>query len=265
MNCSVPIKNYAVNFSSGTGGTLSGTASQTVNHGSSAASVTATPDDGYHFVNWTEGDSVVSTSATFGPASITAAHSYTANFRNYYIMTPSASGGGDLTPSAQNIAPSMTQVFTITPNAHYHIVSASGCGGSFNTTTGTVITAAAGPATGDCTVSATFALDTFAITTQVLSGSGSVFCPVSAGYATSPDCTFSSPGYHLTALTDNGINVLGNVSGSSYTISNITAPHAIAVTFIPNSYVVTSSAGTGGSISPVGIQTVTNATLPDLL
>ncbi len=43
---------YTVNFSAGTNGRLTGTLTQTVNHGSATSRVTAVPDEGYRFAGW---------------------------------------------------------------------------------------------------------------------------------------------------------------------------------------------------------------------
>lgn len=80
VNCSATIQTYAVSFNSGGNGTLTGTASQTVNHGSNAETVTAVPNTGYHFVNWTEDATVVGTTTELTISNVTATHSYTANF-----------------------------------------------------------------------------------------------------------------------------------------------------------------------------------------
>ena len=71
---------YTVTFISGGNGTLTGTTSQTVVEGGNTTSVTAIPAGGYHFVNWTEGATVVAVTAALSISNVTAAHSYTANF-----------------------------------------------------------------------------------------------------------------------------------------------------------------------------------------
>jgi hypothetical protein len=49
------INQYAVNYTAGTNGTLTGSASQTIDHGSNASTVTAVPNTGYSFVSWSDG------------------------------------------------------------------------------------------------------------------------------------------------------------------------------------------------------------------
>lgn len=57
------INSYTVRFLAGNKGTLSGNASQTINHGGSTTAVTALPAAGYHFVNWTGDNGFVTTTA----------------------------------------------------------------------------------------------------------------------------------------------------------------------------------------------------------
>jgi len=45
---------YTLAYSAGTGGTISGTSPQTINEGSDGEAVTAIPNEGYHFVNWSD-------------------------------------------------------------------------------------------------------------------------------------------------------------------------------------------------------------------
>ena len=46
---------YTLTYQAGANGTLSGSSSQTVFSGSSGTAITAVPDAGYHFVNWSDG------------------------------------------------------------------------------------------------------------------------------------------------------------------------------------------------------------------
>ncbi|MDI4644252.1 S-layer homology domain-containing protein [Cohnella hashimotonis] len=69
-------KSYAVTYAAGAHGSISGDANQSVAHGESSTSVTAIADDGYQFVDWSDGNP----QATRSDANITAALSVTANF-----------------------------------------------------------------------------------------------------------------------------------------------------------------------------------------
>ena len=61
-------------------------------------------------------------------------------------------------------------------------------------------------------------------------------------------------GYKISNVTVDGTSV-GAVA--TYTFSNVTANHAISATFTAITYTITASAGTGGSISPLGAVSVT--------
>ena len=75
------IDTFAVTFTAGTNGSLTGTASQTINYAASATAVTAVPATGYHFVNWTgTGGFVTSTTNPLTVANVTADHSIAGTF-----------------------------------------------------------------------------------------------------------------------------------------------------------------------------------------
>jgi hypothetical protein len=54
-----------------------------------------------------------------------------------------------------------------------------------------------------------------------------------------------SIGYHLTILTDNGLDVTASVDNGTYTIMNVTADHTVVAAFAINTYSVTALV-TGG-------------------
>lgn len=94
----INIKKYTVSATAGTGGSVSINASgTTVTSGSeveenTSLTFTATPNDGYEFVNWTDAsnNSVISTKATY-TTTVTAAISLTANFKTKTPVTPTKS------------------------------------------------------------------------------------------------------------------------------------------------------------------------------
>lgn len=92
----INIKKYKVSATAGKGGSVSivNASGTTVNSGSeveenSSLTFTATPNDGYEFVNWTDAsnNSVISTEATY-TTTVTAAISLTANFKAKTPVTP---------------------------------------------------------------------------------------------------------------------------------------------------------------------------------
>ncbi|MBN2087958.1 S-layer homology domain-containing protein, partial [Candidatus Peregrinibacteria bacterium] len=78
---------YTLNYSTGGDGVLSGGTFQTVVHGGSGASVTATPNSGYKFIRWSDGitDNPRTDTNVFADLSVSAVFDY---------ITPPGSGGG---------------------------------------------------------------------------------------------------------------------------------------------------------------------------
>jgi hypothetical protein len=126
------IDTFAVNFVSGANGSLTGTASQTLNYSASATAVTAVPNTGYHFVNWTEGASVVGTTATLTISNVTTARTITANFAiNSYTVSFTSGGNGTLTGTTSqtiNYGGTSAEV-TAVPATDYHFVNWTGDNG----------------------------------------------------------------------------------------------------------------------------------------
>ena len=88
------VKKYKVSATAGTGGSVSiANAGTTVNSGSeveenTSLTFTATPNEGYEFVNWTDASNmIVSANATY-TTTVTAAISLTANFKAKTPVTP---------------------------------------------------------------------------------------------------------------------------------------------------------------------------------
>ncbi|AKU90127.1 InlB B-repeat-containing protein [Vulgatibacter incomptus] len=107
---------------------------------------------------------------------------------------------------------------------------------------------------GGTTVQANFS---YVITSGITGGNGTISCttPVAPG-ATSTCSLTPNAGYGLGTLTDNGSDVLSSVSGGSYEISNVQAPHDVVATFKPaKTLTVTKDAGISGNVtsSPAGI------------
>ena len=100
-------------------------------------------------------------------------------------------------------------------------------------------------------ISASFAIDTYTITASAGShGSISPSGAVSVNYGASQAFTISpTTGYHVSDVQVDG-NSIGAVS--AYTFSNVTTAHAITAAFEADGFLITSSAGTGGTISPSG-------------
>ena len=94
------------------------------------------------------------------------------------------------------------------------------------------------------------------ITITATAGTGGTMLPLgTVSVASGGNQTFTitpNAGYTVSALTVDGAPV---TAGTSYTFTNVTATHSIAATFA-STYVITSTAGTGGTISPLGTVSV---------
>ena len=88
------INTYTLNYAAGANGSLTGNASQTVNYGASGTAVTAVPDVGYHFVDWSDDLDGQSAHGHERDGQV----SVTANFAiNTYTLTYTAGTHGTLT------------------------------------------------------------------------------------------------------------------------------------------------------------------------
>jgi uncharacterized protein (TIGR02145 family) len=63
-------------------------------------------------------------------------------------------------------------------------------------------------------------------------------------------------GYHVATVLVDGLNNPGAVASGSYTFNNVNADHIIHVTYAINTYTITASAGSGGTMTPLGTVTV---------
>jgi hypothetical protein len=165
-----------------------------------------------------------------------------------YTITATAGTGGSISPSGSvSVAQGGSQTFSIAANTGYQISSVTVDGvsqGAISSYTFSNVTAAH-------TISATFAVRTYAITASA--GTGGSISPtgsVSVNHGANQTFTITpNTGYSIASVTVDGVSQ-GAIG--SYTFSNVTAAHTISATFAVRTYTITASAGTGGSISPTG-------------
>ena len=238
---------FTVTGSAGTNGTVT-PASQIVAQGA-AAILTVTPGTGYSAsVGGTCGGSLSGTTYTTSP--VTSACSVSATFTlNTYTVAPSAGANGTLSPGTpQTVSHGSTTSFTVNPAAGYSIGAVNGCAG---TLTGNVYTT--GAITGNCTVSATFNQITFTVTSSA--GTHGTITPASQTIVQGATAALTvAPEAGYTAAI--GGTCGGTLSGVNYTTAAVTANCTVTATFTLNTYTVTPSAGSNGSISPSTPQTV---------
>ncbi|HPT08410.1 MAG TPA: FISUMP domain-containing protein [bacterium] len=237
------INTYTLNYTAGIGGTISGNANQTVNHGGSGTNVKAIPNSGYRFVSWTDGN----TSATRTDLNITSDKSVTANFTRTYTLTYTAGTGGTLSGQTNQTVNSGGSGTTVTaiPNSGYRFVSWSDGVNSASRTDTNI--------TSDKNINATFAPYTYTVTyaageNGVLRQSGST-TPVSdytqtVNYGGSTDLSFEAVPYsgYIFSEWDDGR------TDNPRSDSNVTSNIDVKANF-KKVYTLTYTAGTGGTIS----------------
>ncbi|MCX7086850.1 MAG: DUF1566 domain-containing protein, partial [Methylococcales bacterium] len=76
VSASFAINSYSLAYTAGSNGSLTGSASQTVNHGVSGTAVTAVPASGYHFVSWSDSVSTASRTDSNVTGNITVSASF---------------------------------------------------------------------------------------------------------------------------------------------------------------------------------------------
>ena len=204
--------------------------------------------------------------------------------RNVNVMPQSTlsgavgSGSGTIV-CASPVVYGNTTACTINAGANYHITSVltgANCGDATNNYSYTAGTGAAGTTTinpfttgavtGDCTVTADFAIDTYTVDVSV-TGTGTATpspATVNAGNSTNVD-TNAGPGYHIVSISGCGgttytpVYTTGNgVSSDTYATGALTGSNTIAghctvtAAFAINVYTVVATApgaGSGGAVS----------------
>jgi len=247
---------YAITASAGTGGSISPSGSVSVNQGGNQA-FTITPNSGYRISDVTVDGASVGAVTSYTFSNVTAVHTIQTSFSPItYTIASSAGSGGSISPAGSvSVSHGASQTFNITPNTGSLIANVTVDGvsqGAISSYTFTAVTA-------NHTISASFAINTHAITASA--GTGGRISPsgsVSVNHGASQSFTITpNTGYRITDVKVDNISV-GAVT--SYTFSNVTAAHTIQASFSIVTYTITASAGTGGRISPSGSVSVNRGT-----
>ena len=210
---------------------------------------TVTPDATYTAtVTGTCGGTLEGT--TFTTLPVTEDCTVTANFsQNNHTVSAFAGANGSISPATKLVAEGATVSLTVTPAMGYNIASVSGtCGGTLS---GETFTTA--PVTADCTVDATFAIQTRTVTATATGGNGSVTPATSTvDYGGNLTLTISpAANYHLATLTDNGNDVTGSVVNGTYNVTGVTENKSVIATFAIDTRTVTATvSGGNGAITP---------------
>ncbi len=246
---SVPTYTITATANPAEGGTITGTGNYQEGEN---CTLTATPNTGYHFVNWTKNDNVVSVDASYSFVVGTEDEAFVANFEiNSYQITatanPTASGTITGTGTYNHFD---TCTLTATPNAGYHFVNW--------TKEGSVVSSDASysfTVTEAAAFVANFEINSYEITATVnpestgtVNGTGT--------YNHFATCTLTATpitGYHFVNWTKDG-SVVSSDASYSFTVTEAVA---FVANFEINSYEITVSANPteGGNVTGAGTYT----------
>ena len=224
-----PLGNYAyITVGAGEHGTASGSGWYEIG---TTATITATPDEHYHFTAWSDGN-------TDNPRTITVTDdaTYTASFA-VDTFTLTVTGDEYTTVTGSGTYPYGTEVeITATPAEHYHFTAWSD--GDTNATRTITVTS-------DITLSAASAIDTFTVTLTgdeytTVTGSGTY------PYGTEVNITaVSAEHYHFVTWSDGNTNVSRYITVTSdVTLSATSAINQYTLTVTGDAHTTVSGSGT---------------------
>jgi hypothetical protein len=192
-------------------------------------------------------------------ANVQADHTIAATCKlKEFEITPTAGPGGTITPAApQTVLYGGSQKFDFTPNIGYVIDTVTVDGVS------NPAAAAAGSYTftevkANHAIAVTFKVATFEIKVTaaphgtITPGTTTVNYGDSATFTITPDM-----GYSIVDVLVDGVSNPAAVTAGSYTFSNVTANHTITAVFTTATFVITPTAGAGGTITP-GTEQIVN-------
>jgi hypothetical protein len=257
LNLIVPLR-YTITATAGPNGSITPSGAVVVNYGANQT-FTFTPNANYLILDvLVDGVSnpaaVAAGSYTF--SNVTQNHTIAVTFvKATYVITPTAGAGCTITPGTPQTVPYQgSQSFTIAANTGYDLVDVTVNGVSQGPITSYTFV----NVTSNGTIVATCRLKQFVITaTAGPNGSITPSGAVVVGYGASQTFTFTpNTGYLILDVLVDGVSNPAAVAAGSYTFSNVTQNHTIHVTFKPQEFVITPTAGAGGSITPGTPQTV---------
>jgi hypothetical protein len=262
----VPVGNFAVVLSSSpvAGGTTAGAGSFPTG---SVVTVTAAPNSGYTFVNWTQGGVIVSTSSSYQFV-LVANRTLVANFliipsSQFALVLSSNPVVGGTTAGSGAYAAGTSVTATATPNANYSFVSW--------TENGVVVSASAAytfALNANRTLVANFALNIYTLTLSANPAAGGTTTgtgPYNAG-TNAPVTATANAGYNFVNWTEGGVIVSTNatdqflMSGNRTIVANFTPiTFTLNVTAVNGSVVKAPNQATYNSGSTVTLTATPNA------
>ncbi|MDE2399779.1 MAG: DUF11 domain-containing protein [Patescibacteria group bacterium] len=246
-NTFIPITQFTLTYTAGANGTITGTSPQTVNQGANGTTVTAVPNLGYHFVDWSD----ASTTNPRTDSNVQGNISVTANFAiDTFTITASSGANGTVTPTGVTTKDyGSSQVYTITPDSGFHVADVL----VDSSSVGVVTTYTFSNITANHTISATFAAnapDRFTLTINK-AGTGDGTTSGSGTYDTGTVVPISAT--PSTGSTFTGWGGDADCTDGSVTL---TADTTCIANFTIDTFTLTYTANANGSITGTTPQTV---------
>jgi hypothetical protein len=243
-----PVNTYALAYTAGANGSISGASPQTVNYGASGSAVTAVPNTGYHFVQWSDGNG----NATRTDTNVTANINATASFAvDTFAITASAGANGAIDPSGSvSVSYGGTQSFTINPGTGYHALDVLVDSVSVGAVTSYTFT----NLTENHTIAVTFTINPITISTYTLTyaaganGSISGASPQTVNYGASGSAVtaVSNTGYHFVQWSDGN----GNATRTDTNVTvNVNVSASFAININIHRYTLTANVSGSGSVA----------------
>ena len=237
------IDQFAITGSAGANGSISPSGTFNKDYGSSQL-FTATANTGYTVDKWqVDGADAQTGGTTYTLSNITATHTVAVSFKMLtYTVTGTAGANGSIAPLSADVNYNGSQLFTATANTGY-TVDKWQVDGADAQTGGTTYTLSNITATH--TVAVSFKMLTYTVTGTA--GANGSIAPLSADVNYNGSQLFTATantGYTVDKWQVDGADA--QTGGTTYTLSNITATHTVAVSFKMLTYTVTGTAGANG-------------------
>jgi subtilisin family serine protease len=253
----VVAETHTITASAGANGSISPTGTSVIEEGSSQTFSIA-PSQGHEIADVAVNNVSVGPVSSYTFNNVTADHTIHAVFAEVvaetHSITASAGANGSISPTGTvSIEEGSSHTFTITPSQGHEIADVA----VNNVSVGPVSSYTFNNVTADHTIHAIFA--------EVVAETHNITASAGTNGSISPTGTIAveeGSSHTFTITPDNGYYIydvaVDNVSigmVSSYTFNNVAADHTIHAVFaevVAETYTITASAGTNGSISPTG-------------
>ncbi|HCE46050.1 MAG TPA: hypothetical protein DET40_21095 [Lentisphaeria bacterium] len=216
-------------YTAGANGSITGTSPQAVDYyGADGIEVTAVPDGGHGFIQWSDGVLTAVRTDLSVQADISVTASFTVDTADLVVVV---GVNGTTTGSVSGIPTNTDTPVTAAADLHYNFTGWTLTSGSATFTdagaasTNVQLTGADGSS---ATVTANFAVDTFTLTSSA-GPNGSITPSATVDYGTSKTFTITSAlGYHIEDVLVDGLSV-GAVASHAFT--GVDANHTISCSF----------------------------------